>query len=386
MELSGVVHDPRVAMSNKPRGLSTDRRRTEEPRRWGRAGFVAIALLGSWLLSACEGPVPPPTPLQRVEPVTPIATLSPVTPTAPPPTETPLPLATNPPEPTTTATPVPAARLERQTDGTYIVTTEKGQVLTVPAITGLHQEIQEIHGVKTVVYRAENSNPYGIKENVFAGLFYPEFYNRSPEKTEQTGAVSLRVEVTNQLLLKAGFPDNVIFPLPYDITPGENSNQITELQFIKTSEGPNYIALRLPNGSTVVNGLPRDVFIHYAPQPQNGTLLIVFEPNKGVFRNGAIMSTSIPQQNNTATDQVVASGKNLPTATIDGFFTSKYLDRIQPNFQTRLMRPINAILVVRTNTAPIVTIDLSLENILTLGGAKSVPVLNLSSTNPLLSL
>jgi len=186
-----------------------------------------------------------PTPTPLVEPTAPIPTLQPTSTTIPTPEATPTPTQA-------------ALGIGRQVDGTYIVTTEKGEKLVVPAIPGLRQEVlQEIDGQKPVVYRAEKGNPYGLKEDVFAGLFYPKVYLVT-EKVEDaviTGAVGLRADVIRIELQKAGSPaKNVLLPLPFDPTSAKNPNAAIFLQNSKnTITGSPKLFVGIPVGSWLVN-------------------------------------------------------------------------------------------------------------------------------------
>jgi hypothetical protein len=116
------------------------------------------------------------------------------------------------------ATPMPASAIEKQADGTFVVTTEKGEKLIVPQIAGLRQEMEEVNGVKTVIYKAQEVNPYGLTKDKEVGFFFPNVsLDNKDGKVVQTGAVSFHPEVVKKILQQEMLKRDFVFPLPFQI-------------------------------------------------------------------------------------------------------------------------------------------------------------------------
>lgn len=120
------------------------------------------------------------------------------------------------------ATEIPSQSLEAspatgfsEQNGNITYITEKGEVLNVPQIAGLKAELQ----VGKVIYLAEKSNSYGLKENQYAGEYKPNVV----VENKQTGGVVLKSPVVSKLVQEklAAIPnqkDKWTVPVPVDVT------------------------------------------------------------------------------------------------------------------------------------------------------------------------
>ena len=162
---------------------------------------------------------------KKINPVDPTATRGPDrTPTTivlPEPTNTPTRIPEPTPEPTKVLpTPTvevkPAFGYKLSKEGGFVYTTEKGEIINLPQIPGLKQELQN-KGEK-VVYVSEKINPYGLEEKKYAGEFSPSVITSG----ERTGGLALTSPVVLKLIEQklATIPDQKdkwTIPLPLDI-------------------------------------------------------------------------------------------------------------------------------------------------------------------------
>lgn len=298
------------------------------------------------------------------------------TPTATP-TFTPTETATPTSEPTLTPTPEPTPTPE--------ITVEIG-----PEVGGL---IKGIEGGK-VVYRAEAGNPYGVKEGVFAGYFYPETYllrkdekdkNKFKEK-EKIGAVGLRPEVIKILLKKAGYPEKVVFAIPFDISEAqEKPIEIMEITRAGSEEFPqmDMLVLSLPEDSRIINAFPttdNKMRFRIMPQPMDSGSATC-GPG-GVFEGGYVFFLHFPKGNITSGEKFeVVYGDKVLDFSLPSEYSRKFLD-YSKRFTMPLISPeANVTIFVQTLVMPMKYKDVTVENLLRVGNS---PIFILANDNPLL--
>jgi hypothetical protein len=78
-----------------------------------------------------------------------------------------------------------------------------------PPIAGLHKNL-DVSG--NVIYLADGTNPYGLKEDAVAGYFNPNVEVQNPDGTATNGAVDLDAKVVQELGV-----DGLHIPLPIDV-------------------------------------------------------------------------------------------------------------------------------------------------------------------------
>jgi len=246
--------------------------------------LLLVFLLVNLVLAACA-PASAPAPTAA-----PTFTATPLPTSTSTPTPTPIPTPT--PEPTPTPTPEPG--VISQPDGSFVVITETGERLTVPQIPGLTQQVEEVNGVKTVVFYAEKGNPYGLKEGAYAGEFKPDLsvnsyvgtcdeYGRSyssqyreESNIKTTGVLVLapnvvKYQIEQQLAQIPEGQPRLLFPLPID--PREVSNlelRVVDHQFPDVTIRELHIMWSplSEDGLPVVNVIPDTNVIRaqYAPR------------------------------------------------------------------------------------------------------------------------
>lgn len=165
--------------------------------------------------------------------------------------------ASLPPRPT--PAPTPATGYQQTKEGTVVYKPERGETLNVPQVPGLHAELKEIDGRKKVIYLAEKDNPYGLKESVVAGIYYPDIYFvvDNLETAKQVGGVGLRAEVVSLLMKEARAPEvNPLFPLPIDPTFAAEGNKLMLQVSKNTAEGANLLS------SIYIKAPPKSRFVY----------------------------------------------------------------------------------------------------------------------------
>jgi len=228
-------------------------------------------------LAACAAPTPtPPTatpvPTRTSAPTQGASAQEPEA-TPVPPTKTPEPTETMTPTATATAiiatrtatakpTETPQASTEYQIrpDGSTAFLRKDGEWQEIPAIKGLTPSIEEVAGLKTIVYRAEAGNQWGFEAGKRVGVVDPNQYELYlNEQMDQVGGVGLHPKIATTLLWASGFPNQIKICSPVDTTTSWGLNtQGAELilQTAKTlAQKPEFdydIFLKAPSGSILV--------------------------------------------------------------------------------------------------------------------------------------
>jgi len=234
---------------------------------------LLVLLLVNLILSACApAPAPTPTPAPSATPL-PTATATP--------TSTPTPWPTATPVPTDTPTPTPEAGVVAQPDGSFVVVTEKGERLTVPQIEGLTQKVEERNGVETVVFYAEEGNPYGLEAEAYAGEFRPNVIMAE----KQTGGLVLDSKVVLSLLNQklAEIPkqkDRWLVPIPLDIRNSKEpvTIKLSLKEFGGGAETYPSVDISSPEVLPLVNILPDTKEVRIAPSYIGGGYMGYYNP------------------------------------------------------------------------------------------------------------
>lgn len=160
------------------------------------------------------------------------------------------------PEPTAT----PESRIKEE-NGVYTVMTEKGEVVTAPAVPGTKQAVEVINRIDRVVYRAEAGNPYGLEAGAIAGYFYPDTYNvtEKVEDAQVKGGLVLHAKLIDYMYKQIDSPQKkAIFALPFDPTRANKSDDpmIFVQETTNTAANMQSLFFSVPRGTWIVNNLP----------------------------------------------------------------------------------------------------------------------------------
>lgn len=278
-----------------------------------------------------------------------------------------LPLPTPEPTPAPTETPAPEPRVSEE-NGVYIARTEKGEVVTAPAVPGTKQGIEAVSGIERVVYRAEAGNPYGLEAGTLAGYFYPDTYTQTLEAKEATatGSLALHPNIVKVLLEQADYKNKGIFALPFRLQM-DAEKPLIMLEKRHPETGKDYLFFSIPLGSEIVNPLPSTTNIRVVPQPgsQVNHTLIVYETG-AVFAGKQRIDLAIADKNTLkASDQSVKYAQKL--ALVQHTFTKASLER----FKSRL-GPVptstNANIYFLNVVGDVTTYPISVNNLLQASG------------------
>jgi|GEM_PF-5455614 len=251
-------------------------------------------------LAACAAPTPTPEPTM-------VPSATPVPPTkTPEPTKTMTPtamataiIATRTATAKPTETPQASTEYQIRPDGSTAFLRKDGEWQEIPAIKGLTPSIEEVAGLKTIVYRAEAGNQWGFEAGKRVGVVDPNQYELYlNEQMDQVGGVGLHPKIAKTLLWASGFPNQIKICSPVDTTTSWDSNNNEANLVIQTSENiaegakfkydiffraPQKAVLVVPVSNISVDKL---LVLRRTNQPTGWTYIVVGE--NGVFDDLAV--------------------------------------------------------------------------------------------------
>jgi hypothetical protein len=268
------------------------------------------------------------------------------------------------------------------------VSSSEERLAKAPTVEGLGVSWEE----DRIVYRAEAGNPYNLKEGEYAGYFYPETYvlekETNFEEERQVGAVGLRSEVVRSMLTQAGYPNQIVFPIPFDLSYVAEGERIILTEAVGRNTGKTRLIVHLPRGSRLVAGLPDNqgrTNVHIAPQTDNRVAIDFKEGFSGNYA-GYRLAQILPNSGLEGGDITLNFGDSLSGYSLDNEFSSGYLGFLSGNFEIpnklkQAGQKLNLLIHSQTYVEPMLYADITKENLLKTGES---PVFILANDNSLL--